>query len=278
GFSFEGRSFLENVNDIWKQKDGQVSLQKKLVSDIYTRNQLGDRDTVVFGEMAFYKRLPRKKIFLVLDNVSELEQFNTLYGSCCECFGHGSRIIITTRDRHLLHYLPVDHVYKMKYMDIAESLELFSWHAFKFPSPIESYAELCRDVVEYCGGLPLAIKLIGSFLFDRSGVESKFVLEKLKIPTDMIMRNLRTDFDDLDDDEKKIFLDVATLFIGMDRDDLIQALQYSVEYLEVGITILEQKNLITIDSKNKIGMHSLVRAMGREIKREHGIAEVSSMI
>ncbi|PNY07227.1 disease resistance protein (TIR-NBS-LRR class) [Trifolium pratense] len=273
GFSFEGQSFLENVNDIWKQKDGQVSLQKKLVSDIYTRKQLGDRDAVVFGEMAFYKRFPPKKILLVLDNVSELEQFNALYGSSCEWFGHGSRIIITTRDIHLLHYLPVDHVYKMKYMDIAESLELFSWHAFKFPSPIESYAELCRDVVEYCGGLPLAIKVIGSFLFDRSGVESKFVLEKLKIPTDMIMRKLRTDFDDLDDDEKKIFLDVATLFIGMDRDNLIQSLQYSVEYLEVGITILEQKNLITIDSKNKIGMHSLVRAMGIEIKREHGIAE-----
>ncbi|PNY18143.1 disease resistance protein (TIR-NBS-LRR class), partial [Trifolium pratense] len=272
GCSFEGKSFLLNVNEIWEQSNGQVSLQQQLLSDIYktTNIQIDNIDT---GKMVLRERLCRKKIFLVLDNVNKLEQLNVLCGSR-EWFGHGSRIIITTSDKHILCSFQVDHVYRMKYMDTTESLELFSWHTFKIPSPIESYADLCRDVVEYCGGLPQALEEIGSFLFGKSLAESKFLLEKLKTnPNDMIIRKLRTNFDDLHVYDKKIFLDLATLFIEMDKDDLIQTLNYFVRFPEDGITILEDKCLVTIDSNNRIGMHTLVRAMGKEIIRQQGMAE-----
>ncbi|XP_039688909.1 disease resistance protein RRS1B-like [Medicago truncatula] len=78
------------------------------------------------------------------------------------------------------------------------------------------------------------------------------------------MRKLRTNFDDLDDNEKEIFL-------GMDKDDVIQTLAYSGRFPEIGITILDEKSLVTIDSKNKIGMHTLVRAVGREIIRQQSM-------
>ncbi|PNX67307.1 disease resistance protein (TIR-NBS-LRR class), partial [Trifolium pratense] len=65
-------------------------------------------------------------------------------------------------------------------MDTTESLELFSWHAFKIPTPVESYTDLCTDVVEYCGGLPVALENIGSLLLGRSVAEWKSALEKLK--------------------------------------------------------------------------------------------------
>jgi chaperonin cofactor prefoldin len=266
GSSFEGQSFLQNINEICESK-GLISLQRQLLSDIDKRTKI-QIDTVESGKTILCERLRRKKIFLVLHNVNKLDHLNALCGSH-EWFGPGSKIIITTCDRRLLRSPQVDHIYRMKYMDITESLELFSWHAFKIPSPIGSYTDLCRDVVEYCGGLPLALEVIGSFLFDRSVMESKFLMKQLKtIPDDMIMKKLRTNFDDLDLNEKNIFLDVVTLFIGMDKDDVIQTLNSSVDFPENGITILEEKSLVTIDSKNRIGMHTLVQTMGREILRQ----------
>ena len=279
GCSFEGKSFLLNVNEFWKRSDGGlVSLQRQLLSDVYKTTKI-HIDTVESGKIILRERLRHKKIFLVLDSVSKLEQLNALCGSR-EWFGRGSIIIITTSDKHILPSLQVDHIYRMKYMDTTESQELFSWHAFKLPSPIESYTDLCRDIVEYSGGLPLALEVIGSFLFDKSVVVWNFVLEKLKIiPHDVIMKELRTEFDNLDGNEKKTFLDVATSFIGMDKDDAIQISNYFRHFPENGITVLEEKSLVTIDSENRIGMHSLIREMGREIIRQQsmmGMAEAEA--
>jgi adenylylsulfate kinase-like enzyme len=273
GCSFEDKSFLLNVNEIWEQSNGQVSLRQQLLSDIYKTTNI-QINTIESGKMVLRERLRRKKIFLVLDNVNKLEQLNALCGSR-EWFGHGSRIIITTSDKHILSSLHVDHVYRMKYMDTTESLELFSWHAFKIPSPIESYADLSRDVVEYCGGLPIALEEFGCFLFKRSVAEWKSAVTS---GIDIIMEKLRTNFYHLDGDVKGVFLDIATSFIGMDKDDVIEILNYSARFPENGIRVLEEKSLVTIDSKNRIGMHTLLRAMGREIIRKQqamGSAEVS---
>ncbi|KEH23567.1 TIR-NBS type disease resistance protein [Medicago truncatula] len=43
-------------------------------------------------------------------------------------------------------------------MDKNESLEVFSWIAFKESSPINGFADLSRDFIEYCKGLPLALQ------------------------------------------------------------------------------------------------------------------------
>lgn len=92
------------------------------------------------------------------------------------------------------------------------------------------------------------------------------------------MRNSKSS---LDGNEKKTFLDVATSFIGMDKDDAIQILNYFRHFPKNGITVLEEKSLVTIDSKNRIGMHSLIREMGREIIRQQsmmGMAEAEAEV
>jgi len=264
-FTFDCKSFLYNVNETCESgDDGLVSFQRQLLLDICKTTKI-HIDTVESGNKILQRRLCHKKVFLVLDGVNKLEQLNALCGSR-EWFGHGSRIVITTSDKHILRSLQVDHVYRMKYMDNTESLKLFSWHAFRTPSPKESYADLCRDVVEYCGGLPLALEVFGCYLYGRTKEEWKSVLVKLKIiPFDLILSKLRKTFDGLEDSEKDIFLNIATLLIGMHKDDVIQSLNYSGRFPANAISILEDKSLVTIDSNNRIGMHTLVRAMGREI-------------
>jgi hypothetical protein len=68
----------------------------------------------------------------------------------------------------------------MKEMNDSESLELFNWHAFKQTIPTKDFSEISKNVVKYSGGLPLALEVLGSYLFDREVSEWICVLEKLK--------------------------------------------------------------------------------------------------
>ena len=86
---------------------------------------------------------------------------------------------------HILRGRRVDKVFRMKGMNEDESIELFSWHAFKQASPRVDFIELSRNVVAYSSGLPLALEVLGKYLFDMEVTEWKNVLETLKkIPND----------------------------------------------------------------------------------------------
>jgi hypothetical protein len=50
--------------------------------------------------------LSRKKVLIILDDVDELAQIENLLGKY-DWFASGSRIIITTRDKHLLTTLGI---------------------------------------------------------------------------------------------------------------------------------------------------------------------------
>ncbi|XP_054780308.1 disease resistance protein RPV1-like isoform X2 [Prosopis cineraria] len=273
GHTFDSRSFLSNIREIWEQDNGQIYLQNRLLLEICKTTKMAI-NSIESGKTTLRDRLRHKRAFVALDNVDKLEQLNALSGSR-EWYGQGSRIIITTRDQHLLNVLRVDCVYKMEIMGQNESIELFSWHAFKQAGPKEDFARLSRNIVAYSGGLPLALEVLGSYLFDREVIEWKNALEKLKrIPNNEIQNKLKISFDGLNDEmEKEIFLDIACFFIGKDRNDVTQILNGCGVFADIGISVLKERSLVTIDRSNKLGMHDLLRDMGREIIREQSPKE-----
>ncbi|XP_039684661.1 disease resistance protein RUN1 [Medicago truncatula] len=190
-------------------------------------------------------------------------------------FGPGSVLIITTRDVRVLNLVKVDYVCTMKEMDEKESLELFSWHAFRQPSPIQDYCKLSKKVVAYCGGLPVALEVLGSYLYERTKQEWISVLLKLeRIPNDQVQEKLRISYDGLKDDmEKDIFLDICCFFIGKDRAEVTEILNGCGLYANIGISVLIERSLVKIEKNNKLGMHCLIRDMGREIIRESSAKE-----
>ncbi|XP_027907247.1 TMV resistance protein N-like isoform X2 [Vigna unguiculata] len=274
GRNFQGRSFLADIREVWGQEAGPICLQERLLFDIHQENNTKIHN-IESGKIILRERLHRKRILLILDDVNKLQQLNALCGNH-EWFGSGSRIIITTRDIHLLRGKRVDQVFAMTGMDVDESIELFSWHAFKQASPKEDFIELSRNVVAYAGGLPLALEVLGSYLFDMEVKEWKIVLEKLrKIPNDEVQEKLKISYDGLSDDtEKGIFLDIACFFIGKDRNDVIHILNGCGLFAENGIRVLVERSLVTVDDKNRIGMHDLLRDMGREIIRSKSPMEL----
>ncbi|MED6167350.1 hypothetical protein PIB30_001772 [Stylosanthes scabra] len=163
----------------------------------------------------------------------------------------------------------VEELYSMKELNDNESIELFSWHAFKELGPKEEFALLANEVASYCEGLPLALEVIGSHLFNREVYEWRSVLEKLKtIPPNDVHKKLRISFDGLSDDrEREIFLDVAFFFIGMDKNEVVDILNGCGHSAEIGINVLMERCLVTVDTQRKLGMHGLLRDMGREIIR-----------
>ena len=124
-----------------------------------------------------------------------------------------------------------------------------------------------KEVVNYCGGLPLALEVLGSTLFKRSVDEWKSILDELKmIPRGEIQAQLKISYDGLNDNYKRrIFLDIACFFIGMDKNDVMQILDGCGFYATTGIEVLLDRCLVTINRENKIMMHDLLRDMGRDI-------------
>ena len=268
--NFDGRKFLLNIREMWE--NDKVFLQERLLKGICKTKET-EINSIESGVAILKERLRLKKVFLVLDDVNNMDQLNALCGSR-EWFGLGSRIIITTRDRHLLRM--VDHVYRVKEMDYNESIELFSWYAFKKATPLEDFSKLAKDVVAYSGGLPLALITLGCELFGRRIEEWDSVLDELKrFPHPEVQKVLKISFDGLSNDtEKEIFLDIASFCIGMERNDVMQILN------GFEISVLEEQSLVTVDEKNKLRMHPLLRDLGREIIREKSQIEpqVCSML
>ncbi|XP_068342986.1 disease resistance protein RPV1-like [Pyrus communis] len=260
---FQFKCFLADVRDITSQH-GLVYLQGKFVSDILQLAKPQIISNVDAGITVIKHHLQRRRVLVIIDNVDKFDQLNAIAGSR-DWFGPGSRVIITTRDEHLLKLLKVDKIYPAQKMNEKEALELFSWHAFENRCPDEGYYELSKKVVSYCGGLPLALQVLGSLLIDRGQAEWKNQLEKLKtIPEEEILEKLRISFRGLDVQQKAIFLDISCYFVGMDKDYVAKILDGCGFSTTIGISILRERSLVTVE-ENNLMMHDLLQEMGRVI-------------
>ncbi|MCI06952.1 TMV resistance protein N-like [Trifolium medium] len=132
--------------------------------------------TIESGKVILKERLQHKRVLLVLDDVNKLEQLKALCGSR-EWFGTGSKIIITTRDRHLLKEHGADCIYRVKELDESESLEVLNRGAFNQGTITpEDFVELSKEVVAYSGGLPLALQNLRSVLHGKEARQWKDLL------------------------------------------------------------------------------------------------------
>ncbi|KAF5469240.1 hypothetical protein F2P56_013328 [Juglans regia] len=265
---FEGSCFLANVRETFNpDKGGHIQLQEKILSEILKDPSLkvGHVDR---GISLIKERLCCKKVLLVLDDVDHLYQLEKLCGSC-DWFGLGSRIIITTRDEHLLVKHNVGLKYPMNELDFGDAFKLFTWHAFKADKPDDGFVELTKLVLQYAGGLPLALTVVGSNLRGRDICYWKTELEKYKkVPEKKIQEILKISYDGLDYYEQKIFLDIACFFKGDDKKYVTKILDGCGFFPDAGIRNLMDKCLITVDEYDQLRMHELLEDMGKEIIRE----------
>ncbi|XP_042958499.1 disease resistance protein RUN1-like [Carya illinoinensis] len=216
------------------------------------------------------KRLQNKRIFIVLDNVDSDEQTTTLAGDW-KWFSPGSKVIITSRDSHLLIRNKVNDIYKVEQLETAKALQLFSLSAFDKTHPPKNYMDLSMDFVRYAQGLPLALKVLRRHvLFGRTNIDTwKSVRNQLEaIPNKKIMDVLQISLDGLQEMQKELFLDMACFFRGQHWVDykFFEVLE-SFGHYHIDIDVLVENSLISKSKYGLLSMHDLLKELGREIVR-----------
>ena len=265
-YHFKVKIFLENVREKSITK-GIIHLQETLISEV-----LGDRSLKVHNECRgtdmINKILCQKRVLILLDDVDNLDQIKKLLGKY-NYFASGSRIIVTTRDEHLLDTFGNDvSTYRVKELNRNEAIELFSKHAFRSDKPNENYLKLVNRVICYAKGLPLALVVMGADLYGRTELEWESALNKYEnIPSRDIQKILQISYDGLEETEQHIFLDIACFFKGYNYDEVVDILGACNLCPEYGIKKLIDKCLLTKEW-DTLWMHDLLQQMGREIVRQ----------
>jgi hypothetical protein len=190
-----------------------------------------------------------------------------------EWLGTGSRIIMISRDEHILKKYGVDVVYKVPLLNFTNSVELFCKQAFKLDHILNSYEGLVCSILHYTNGLPLAIEVLGSFLYGRNISEWRSALSRLRESPDKdVMDVLQISFDGLDKAEKEIFLHIACFFNSKHPGYVKNVLNCCGFHADIGLRILIDKSLIRIESGDII-MHNLLEELGRKIVQESSSEE-----
>ncbi|XP_074380267.1 uncharacterized protein LOC141721305 [Apium graveolens] len=272
---FDISCFIENVK-YSEEGSPLLSLLNQVLIKLFRRKDYKVPD-VENGIRILKNNLFSKKALIVLDDLVQ-SSHSELLVRLGNLFSTGSRIIITTRDANLLNQLEVYiskvDIYMVRVLGHSDSLKLFSYKAFGKPMPPENFRELAVGFVTYAGGLPLALKLLGSSLRGRTDLAFwKAKLAKLcEIPNKGIQKILQLSYDELEDKtEKSIFLYIAFFFIGKVKDEAVHIFNSCKFFPDSGIPILVERCLLTIDEDDKFRMHNLIQGMGRELGRSKGL-------
>ncbi|KAG2330524.1 hypothetical protein Bca4012_019892 [Brassica carinata] len=210
-------------------------------------------------------RLQRKRALVVLDNVDDFSDVET-FAEMLSYFGPRSRIIITSRNRHVFVLCKTSHVYEVKPLEFSNSLHLLNPGTFQSGLSHEIYKTLTLELVKFSNGNPLVLQFLS-----RSNREWKSLSQEIQKFSGIYIPGI---FEriccGLDDNEKSIFLDIACFFRRMDKDNVAMLLDGCGFSAHIGFKNLVDKSLLTI-SHNMVDMLWFIQATGREIVRQESI-------
>jgi hypothetical protein len=169
---------------------------------------------------------------------------------------------------HILELYGADRIHEVELMNDNDARELLCTKACTSDNSSNDYAELIPKVLKYAQGLPLAITVMGSFLYNRNTTQWRAFLKGLENnPDSEIMKVLQSSFEGLEPRLKEIFLHIACFFEGEREDYVARILDACGLLPEIGISLLAEKSFITIRNE-EIHMHKTLQELGKEIARE----------
>ncbi|KAJ4723793.1 Disease resistance protein (TIR-NBS-LRR class) [Melia azedarach] len=262
---FEGKIFVENVREKFEKDCGLELLRKEILSEL-----LNEENIKTYSNIPQYtnQRLQRIRVLIVLDDVNSLEQLEYLVGGLDQ-FGRGSKIMITTRDREVLLEFGVVDVYEFETFNDDEALKILCNHAFRQNPCFEDFLELSNKVVHYAKGNALALKVLGSHFHKKSKIAwEKELLILSEISSSKIHNVLKISYDELNLEEKSLFLDIACFFKEVDKDWVTDILDDSREIIDYRLNVLVEKSLVSRSDSSMLQMHDLLQEMGQKIVRQ----------
>ncbi|XP_050882424.1 disease resistance protein RPM1 [Lathyrus oleraceus] len=216
---FDCRSFI-TVSQAYTVRELLIDMVEKFCKDsnesIPKGLQKMDGNTLIYQVRQY---LEAKRYLVFFDDVWK-ENFSDEIEHALISNNKGSRIIVTTRMMHVAEYFkksfPV-HVHKLQPLSPNKAWELFCNKAFRGQCPTE-LEDVSKEIVQKCGGLPLAIVAIGGLL----STKAKTIFEWEKVS-----RNLRMELD------RNVHLTSLVKILSLSYDDLPYHLKSCMLYFGI---------------------------------------------
>ncbi len=269
---FENNDMFEKKSVLMDVKGSAIlDLQKQLAHDLF-KEDVGN----VGGFNECFNRIMDRKVLILIDDIDKRCQFDKLISDINK-LGPGSRIIITSRESNVVNNIMKNGNCKYSRHDMAvlstpNSRHLFNWHAFNSIDAIDGFQELAEKVADACCGLPLALEVIGCFLFDKKEEHDLETTWPQTIKTlnehEGIFEKLMISYNGLSVEARMMFLDIACFMIGQRQHIVLQifeACESDYEGPATSFSLLKDKCLLKLDEDKQIVMHDLLRDMGRRV-------------
>jgi hypothetical protein len=131
-----------------------------------------------------------------------------------------------------------------------------------------SFHENVKKITEACGGVPLALEVMGGFFAGKENEPQCWAeaIDVLRMEGD-IMTKLQISYDGLTTaDEKCIFLDIAWSMLGHSKDKALEVWNsVGRKTASSSLRKLNDRCLVKVDAEGRLQMHDLLRDMGRKV-------------
>ena len=222
-----------------------------------------------------------KTILIVVDNVSKQSQLQQLLDGGLFKDVNGSRLIASSRDWNSLEqHVPMGGRVDMQTLDGNQAMELFSMCAFGTNQSCSPHLKhVVEKIVDACCGLPLSLEVMGKCMQGeaRLRIWERTLYRVLRARHDggldeKIWKTLRISFDELNDLEKNMFLDIACFFCKdtyLDnfptKESYLRMLEGDIEIAKNVLKRFQEKSLLKVNDWEGFSIHDQLREMGRMI-------------
>jgi hypothetical protein len=191
-------------------------------------------------------------VLVVVDdvgNTNNLTSLQLVINKCAKNTISKSKVLVNCRNwQNLKFHVNEDGKVVMKSLEEKEAREFFMFHAFNNANhvPIKDFKDICMKIIETCEGLPLSLKVLGSFLCDTKELEIwKSTLSKLKSgqsftggnDNEELWSKLKISYDYLDKQHQDMFLDIACFFRGLKISTICRVWSGDYEHPMFGIVV-----------------------------------------
>jgi hypothetical protein len=275
---YDKSSFLEDV----KSKDN-INVIKQLLHDLCGKSLCKDENVNKEDLDKLKQCMISKKVLVVVDDVGKVENLTSLQlliDKVDENVTFKSKVLVNCRNwQNLKSHVREDGKVVMKSLEEEQARELFMFHAFGNANhvPTKDFKNICMKIIEACGGLPLSLKVLGSFLCNIKELEIwEGALSKLKSgqsftggdDNEKLWSILKISYDHLDKETQNMFLDIACFLGGLKISTICRMWNGDYLYPKLTLQNLQHRSLIQWVEGGLLYIHEQLRDMGQNIAME----------